>query len=265
MATTLAATYTGPSSDGLETPILIKQDAWSLYTHRITNGRVIRLLRAIVESEEYKVDMDCGIEGGVLVCPVRAYPKVAGIDYTLLASWGELSERVVEMAEISEQVQFRLASVASTEFPPRQILSAEWTLHCLDRDGNPISAPALVIDDQEIKTSNGQEVYGTSTVRYLCEIHHYILNAPRRDDALDNNFSAVLVAPVIGYQPAYLVVDMPPGIDEFEADADATCGGSTMASMINQDEDLDIPEPSTADKYTEVDYCPQTIIREWTQ
>lgn len=244
--------------------VLIEQGDWSVYTAKVTRQEVVRWLAAWIGGDEYQQRIDCGMAGGDLVCPVYVYPLAAGVAYRLLTSWGQLSERVVEVIEIVEQVQFRLTDTASTKYPARAIRSVEWTVACLDPDGEVIASPALIISGQELHS--GQMVYGTATVAYECERHCYILNAPRRLTAVDSHYSAVLVAPVAGYEPARIVLTMPPGIEAFERDPDAKCGGGSSSGSAAWDANPDPPpDPQPANLITEVDYCDQTTIREWTE
>ena len=135
---------------------------------------------------------------------------------------------------------------------------------CLDGSGEVIAPPALTADGPTIRSA--AVVYGTAEVTYLYERHTYILTAPRRAEALDKNFSAVLVAAIPGFTPVVLVVEMPPGIEAFEADADAVCGASWGFEVEDDDdEDHDTPEATTANLITEVDYCTQQVVREYTE
>lgn len=261
---TLPIDYAVPETD--RSPlVLIEQAEWSVYTSRVTRQEVVRWLAARIGGDTYQQRIDCGMAGGHLVCPVYVYPRSPGVRYRLLTSWGELSERAVELVEMVEQVQFRLSTEEATRYPSRSIRAVEWTVECLDASGAVIDPPALTIAGQAVRC--GQPVYGTATVRYLAERHGYILNVPRRECAIDAHYSAVLIAPVAGYEPARLVLTMPPGIDRFEADPDARCGGgrSLSGTIVWDDPPSPPPDPQAADLITEVDYCDQTAIREWTE
>lgn len=261
----LTATYTGPSAEQAAL-LLLTQGEWSVYVGKVTKGEVVRFVSAAVTEEEYQATVDCGLAGDNLICPIIAYPLVPDLDYRLLTSWGELSARSVEMVEIrDEQVQFRLTTEATTEFPARAIRSVNWTMDCLDQTGEVVAPPTLTIEGQSIRSA--APVYGTATVHYITERHTYILNAPRRETAIDNNWSAVVVAPIIGYEPVRLVVEMPPGINNFEADPDAVCGrvGRGGGSVTFPEDPYYPPEPAGADLITEVDYCDQEVIQEYTR
>ncbi len=255
---TLTATYSGAAAAALDL-LRIEQQDWSVYTGKVSKQEVVRWVAAAISEEAYELAVDCGIAGESLVCVLYAYPLVADLDYRLLTSYGTLSERAVALIEISEQVQFRLTDSAATEFPARSILSVEWTVECLNADGEVVAPPALSVVGTDIVSA--ATVYGTATVRYLCERHSYVLNAPRRTDALDNNFSAV-VAGVYQGGLAHLVIEMPPSIDVFEADADADCGWSTVGAITAPDDELPVVQPQSANKTTTVDYCSQIIVDE---
>jgi hypothetical protein len=258
----LSAIYAGPASTSAA-KLVLEQAEWSVYTGTVTKQELVRWVAAAVLEEEYTAKIDCGMTGDALICPIYAYPLEADLNYRLLASYGELSERSVEIIEITELVQFRLADTASPKYPARAIVAVEWTVECLDALGELVAPPALTTDGQAIRSAT--VVYGTVSATYLCERHTYILNAPRRADALDNNYSAVVAAAVPGFAPVVLVVEMPPGAEAFAADPDAICGASWHGGATWPDEDDSIPEATTANLITEVDYCEQEIIREWTE
>lgn len=260
----LSATYTGPAAD-TSAQVLLRQRPWSRYTGRVTKQEAVRWLMAKTGGTEYQMRVDCGLVGGAIICAIEVYPLVAGLDYRLVASWGELSARSVRMVEIvDEQVQFRLTDTTTTEMPARSIRAIQWTDVCLDRDGAVIDPPTLTVTGSTLHA--GTAVYGTASITYLTEQHGYVLNAPRRAAALDNHFSAAVVAVVPGYSPVVLALDLPPGIEAFEADADAVCGRRRAGSVAGGDDGGGrVPTPLAADLITEVDYCKQTTLREYTQ
>jgi hypothetical protein len=264
MLTTLTATYTGPTA--IERTLLeIRQGEWSRYLGVITKDAVARWLRAAVSERNIALDVDCGMSGGSVLAEIDCYPLVAGLDYTLYASWGNLSRRSVAMVEIvDEQVQFRLTDTATTDFPARSIKSVRWTDDCLDQAGNVVAPPVLWVEGDGLRSA--APVYGTATVHYVCERHRYILTVPRRDEALDNHFSAVVAAAIPGYAPVYHVLTLPDFVSLFEADPDARCGGGGGRGSVTGDQTQPVPpSPSGADLITEVDYCSQETVREWTR
>jgi hypothetical protein len=258
----LTALYAGPAATSAA-KLLLVQAEWSLYTGKVTKQELVRWVAAAVLEEEYAAKIDCGMSGEALVCPIYAYPLEPDLEYQLLASYGELSERAVEMIEITELVQFKLTDSATPEYPARTIVATEWAVGCLDAAGEVVAPPALTTDGQSIRSAI--PVYGTASATYLCERHTYILNVPRRAEALDSNYSAVVVAAIPGFAPVVHVMEMPPGVEVFEADPNATCGASWHGGATWPDDEDPIPEATTANLITEVDYCKQETIREWTE
>jgi len=264
MRSSLAATYTGPVADS-SAKLLLRQGKWSRYVGKVTKGEMVRWVAAAIGGKDYQAKVDCGLAGDAVVCTIEAYPFFQDLAYRLVSSWGELSERSVELVEIrDEQVQFRLTDTAATEFPARAIRAVQWTAECLDVDGNVTAPPPLWADGETLRS--GAVVYGTATVHYVCERHTSILNAPRRETALDNHWSAVVVAAIPGSMPARLLLELPPGIDALD-EPDAVCGrrGGGRSSVKRADGSMPPPEPDGADLITEVDYCDQRTIREYTQ
>ena len=238
----------------------IEQQEWSAYTGRVTTGVMVSALRTLLYGEESTDRVNCGVIDGAVICQIDVYPRRSGLEYQFAASWGELSPRYEEEITETELVSFHLASSASPSHPCREILSATWVDHLVyDAEGNKIAAPALIIDGT-IATQNGQAIYGTAEVIYRSERHRYSLVIPRRGTAIDNFFSAV----VYGWYEGgldYLQIDLPPGIEVFEADAKASCGYSSTAS-VTDDEDDPIDQPVTASRVSDIDYCSQEVVED---
>lgn len=259
MATsTLTLAYAGQSGNGALDLLAIEQEPWSVYTGSITKGEMIRWLAAVVTGEDYQSRIDCGMAGDQLVCTLYAYPAVPGLNYRMFASWGALSDRMVEMLELEELIQFRLTTEERTDHPVRSLLSVVWEDECYGPAGEIVSPPALTFSGNAV--SCGQAVYGTARVRYSCERHTYVLNAPRREMAIEDHFSAV-VAGVYDGGLAVLVVEPPPGIEAFESDPEARCGsGFTGHGSVTWPDDDDPVEASPSNRETVVDYCTQKVI-----
>lgn len=257
MTTTLAATYTGPKAADPSTLLILKQEDWPETTGAISIQEMLRIIGSTIVATDYEPDIDCAVSGGVLGCTVYAYPLVAGLDYRLLASWGSLSGPHVDMVEIEELVQFRLTDEASPEYPARAITSVAWADDCYGPDGEIIPQPTLTTDGEQVLSST--TVYGTAEIRYLCERHTYQLTAPRREVAYEDNFGSVLVGIYDGGIVS-LDIELPPGIDAFEEDEDADCGSSWHGSLIDDDDQQDVPEAQPASRTTRIDYCTQQTI-----
>ena len=259
-ASTLTLTYQRPQSSRTPRDLLqIEQDDWRPYTGVVTVGEMVGYLANWLYSEQYDSMIDCGLVGDDVVCTVRVYPREPNLAYQFYTSWGTLSARSVAMLEIEETINFAMEARVSPEHPPRSIASAEWLDDCYDLEGNIISPPALAIDGEEIVSSVA--CYGSVLVSYVTEQHTYLVTCPRRAEAIDNNFSAVVYGVYSGGLN-WLVLEMPPGIDAFEADQEARCGWGGISGSITGPED-GVPEDTTkADKLTVVDYCSQQVADE---
>lgn len=258
-AQALTITYGLPSGRDVDPLDLLQleQDKWGTWVGAITKQALVRMLAARLSGDSMEVESDCGMVGDTLVCTVRAWPRQSGLLYRLYTSWGQLSERAVDMVDLTELVQFKLTTESGTEHPVREILSVVWDDDCYGPEGEVVTPPTLVADGEQVRC--GSPVYGTARVRYLSERHTYTLSVPRRDDAIDNHFSAVVVGVYAG-GINWLEIEMPPGIESFEDDPDAVCGGRWDGGSIDNDDDDDEITPSGADRHTVVDYCTNTIL-----
>jgi hypothetical protein len=253
-------TISSPAASSLGL-LQIEQQEWSAYTGRVTTGVMVSALRTMLYGEESTDRVNCGVIDGAVICQIDVYPRRPGLAYQFATSWGELSPRSEEEITETELVSFHLESNASPSHPCREILSATWVDGLVyDGEGNEIAAPQLVIASNTIATKNGQAIYGTAEVVYRTERHSYTLTIPRRDEAIDNFFSAV----VYGWYEGgidYLQIELPPGIETFEADATAACGHSVTAS-VTDDEGDPIDQPVTASRVSIIDYCSQEVVED---
>ena len=240
----------------------IEQQPWSVYTGKVTKQEVVRILAALMEERSYQAAVDCGLAGDQLVALLYLYPRTPGLAYELFCDWGQLSDPIVEQVEIEEQVQFDLSTSGSPSRPVRKIISASWQDDCCNAQGDIVKLPPPTIAGDQLESS--QAVHATALVRYLSERHTVVLNAPRREDALDQQWASVMVATYPGGLKLHELV-MPPGLAAFAADPDAVCGASWTGSVIESVEDPYPPAPRGADLVTEVAYCKQATLREYTQ
>ena len=263
MPESLTLTYGLAAADREPADLLrLEQEPWSIYTGLITKGEMLRWLSAVVSDTDYVSGVDCGLTGDTLVSTLYVYPYEADLVYQLHTSWGQLSERRVEMQEIRELVQFRLTTEERTDYPVRRILGVDWDDDCYGPDGEIVAPPALTADRETISCAS--PVYGTAEVRYLCERHTYTLTAPRREEAIDNQWSAVVVGVYAGGL-THLITEMPPGIDSFADDMDAICGRRGGSGSVDWPEKEYPIIPGTGRKITEIDYCSQKVDREWVE
>lgn len=239
--------------------LLLEQEPWSVYTGRVTKQELVRWLAAVLSGEEYQARIDCGMAGDALVCLIYAYPLVQDLNYRLMTSWGTLSDRSVELIEATESISFRLSTHERTKYPIRELRSVAWKDQCYGPSGEIVHPPELTSDGEGVVCA--APVYGTATVRYIYERHAYILNAPRREGALGNHYTAVITGIYDGGLEV-LVVEMPPGVEAFEADPNAICGlggGGTYGGTAEWPEEDDVIQPQTASRETVIDYCTQKI------
>ena len=253
-------TISSPAASSLGL-LQIEQQEWSAYTGKVTTGVMVSALRTLLYGDETTDSVNCGVIDGSVICQIDVYPRRRGLRYQFASSWGDLSARYEEEITETELVSFHLESTASPSHPCLEIISAAWVDDLVyDADGNEIAAPSLIIDGTTIATKNGQAIYGTAEVVYRTERHSYTLIIPRRDEAIDNFFSAVIYGWYEGGID-YLQIDLPPGIEVFEADASATCGHSITAS-VTDDEDNPIDQPVTASRVSIIDYCSQEVVED---
>ena len=254
----LTITYSGPSVASLGL-LIIEQAEWGRYTGRVTTGAMVRALRELLYSEESSEQLvNCGMVGGSVVCLILVYPRVQGLVYQFAASYGDLSARLEEIVEESETINFSLDTSVTPQHPPLAIHSATWADVVYDAAGNEITAPPLSIDGGNITTTI--PVYGAVDVVYTTERHAYTLTAPRREDAVDNFYTAA----VFGWYEGgleYLQLDMPPGIETFDADANAVCGHSVTATVDDEERDP-IDQPVAASRVSIIDYCSQEVVED---
>lgn len=237
--------------------LYIEQRAWLPWTGQVTKPQLVRYLASLLYSEAYQDQIDCGLSGGSVVCVVDVYPKRAGLAYQFFTSHGQLSARSEALVVIeAETVDFQMATAASPQYPPREILSVAWAGPCYLVDGTEIAQPLLTIEGSTLVSARA--CLGTALVSYRTERHSYVLTAPRRDTALDNHYSAVVWGVYSGGLN-YLAIELPPTIAEFEADAEAVCGWGGSATVTTQDPDSSEVQPSPKNRRTVYDYCSQLI------
>jgi len=249
--------YQGPAAESLDL-LQIEQVDWDRYTGKVTTGAMVRALREMLYGEAAGSLVDCGMTGGCVVCLILVYPRVPGLSYQFAASYGDLSERLEEIVEESETINFSLENSASPNHPPLAIISAEWADVVCDAAGNEIVPPPLTIEGDEIISPI--PVYGAVDVVYATERHAYTLTAPRREDTVDNFYTSAVYG-WYGGGVNWLAVKMPPGIETFNADADAVCGGGS-GFIETPEEDDPGDEPVTGNRRSVVDYCSQEIVED---
>lgn len=254
----LSITYNGPEASGGLGLLQIEQQPWAPYTGKVTRAEMVRYLSALLYGGEYQSSIDCGLVAGAVVCVVNVYPRVADLVYQFQTSHGTLSGRSVEMVKETEAMSFALTTEVTPSHPVRAILAVEWISECYNADGAVVDQAQLSTDGSTITIPT--PVYGSVSVTYRTERHSYVLNAPRRDDAIDNFYSAAVFGVYDGGVD-WLTIEMPPGIETFEADAGAYCGWGSTASVTDDDPDYPVTDGKHT-RTTDVDYCSQETISE---
>lgn len=259
MANALTILYTVPATEALDL-LIIEQGEWAATTGTITKAELVRYLAAMIDGTEYTSSTDCGFDAhGDVLCLVDVYPLMAGLVYQFHTSHGSLSGPVVEMVEATELLNFTLSNSERPNHPARSIRSVSWLDKCYDASGAVVSPPPLAIDGDTITIPS--PVYGSVSCTYTTERHRYTLTAPRRTDAVDGFYEAVVYGLYDGGLN-WLQIEMPPGITTFAEDADADCGLGGGTSTVTEEPDDDTT-PVADDRHTRttvVDYCSQTII-----
>lgn len=253
----LTISYAGPSAGAPLDLLQIEQQSWDALTGKVTRAEMVRYLAALLDGTEYRPLVDCGMVDGSVVCVVDVYPRRAGLVYQFHTSHGSLEGPTVSNEQVEESLSFRLDTEVTPQHPVRRIESVEWLSECYNAEGAIVDAPQLTIDGEVITIPS--PVYGSVTVKYRTERHSYILTAPRRETAIDDAYSAVVYGVYAGGLN-WLVIEMPPGIEAFEADAEADCGWGSTASIKDDEEEPWPVEDGIHTRTTVVDYCSQTII-----
>nr|WP_321465166.1 hypothetical protein [uncultured Desulfobulbus sp.] len=254
----LSISYSGPDAASAKDLLQLEQSPWGAYTSRVTRAEMVRYLSALLYGTEYSSHIDCGLVNGAVVCVVAAYPRVPDLVYRLHTSHGALSSPAREMPLLTEALSFRLTTELSPAHPVRKIKSVEWLSECYNAEGAVVDPPPLSTDGETITIPTA--VYGSVSVTYRTERHSYVLTSPRREDAIDNYYSAAVYALYDG-GISWLVIEMPPGIETFEINEDAECGWGSTASITDDDQDYPVTDGKHT-RTTDVDYCSQEIISE---
>lgn len=250
----LTITYAQPVPEQRDL-LLIEQEEWARTTGVVTTAEMLRYVSAFVYNQLYRGSTNCSMVDGRLVCTVNVYPRVSGLAYQLHASWGELSGPRGGLVEITEILNFTLTTEERVKYPCRSISAVRWLAECYDPSGAVVDAPALTIAGDAITIP--APVYGSVEVRYQTERYQHTLAIPRRDEALEEMFTAAVYALYQGGL-TWIEIDLPSSFDE--ATATERCGFSGTASVTWPEDD---PRPVADNPYrrhTLVDYCSQTII-----
>lgn len=254
MPEVLTLSYSTPSVDGGDL-LMIEQEEWGKNTGVVTSAEMLRYVSAWVYNQLYRASTDCGMVDGQLRCQVNVYPRVPGLSYQLHTSWGSLSGPRGGTTAVEEILNFTLSTEERVKYPCLEILDVDWMAECYDASGAVVTPPPLTIDGNAIVIT--APVYGSVQVRYRTERYSHTLSIPRREDALEEFFSAAVYALYSGGL-TWIEIDLPNSFDE--ATATERCGLSGSGSVTWPEDD---PRPIADNPYrrkTVVDYCSQEII-----
>jgi len=237
--------------------LLVEQADWKPFTGYVTKGNMVRRIANMLYGDAYQAEIDCGMVGSQVVAAIYVYPLRDNVRYRLVATHGVLSDGQFEASEQEETLHFSLETTASIRYPAARILSAEW-LSSYDADGNATTKPSVTAIGREVTASG--PVYGSLRIRYIANRFDHILTMDKREDAVENWYSAAIVALPSGGRPVFLTFDPPPTAEEM-AKGDYGCGmGSNGGTATTVKHPLDEPEASRHQRFVQVDYCTQTIL-----
>lgn len=242
-------------SGGLEL-LKIEQDEWNPYVGSITISESIGIIADAIYSRKYQSKLKCGVEFDTVVCGVSIYPYIKGLEFEAYTSHGSLALEAVSVVEISENINFRLSNRASSEFPVIYYRSVEWNGQCFDAKGNVINNPNILIDERGAYTDI--DIYGSAKLLYGTTKYRYLLSIPKRYTSIDNFWTSVVYGVYEGGE-TFKKVEMPPGIEVFNADPDATCG-KTILSVKYPENKPNKPTDDGCDRKIIKDYCSQNVI-----
>jgi len=199
----------------------------------------------------------CGIEeDGTMQVIVNVYPLQRDLNYKLLASYGSLSSKTVDVFDYQELLIFNGTSSGSLRYHSLDIKSAEWEGDVFG-DGGDVITPSFDIDGDNVTV--GSNINGVLLVEYTVERHQYTLSVAPRDDAEKSKYSATVYGLYEGGL-SYRELTQAPGADEYNIEIG--CSGSIDLVSIQGREDKPY-EPPTAepkDRQIVVDYCSQVVI-----
>jgi len=243
--------------------LIIEQVDWEAYTGGLSKfAMVSQIARLIYGEDKYSAHYECGLADNLYHTAIYVYPLVPGLNYNPSATHGELSERVEELAELSESIQLRLNTVIDIKYPVAEIVSATWQGDCYDTHLALVPPPVLRISADRRSVSVSVPVYGTVVIEYRSERHVYELSVAKREEALENRYSSVVYCVYGGGSPQYLAIKPPPAAEELDGNCAQGGGGINMPDP--DDDPPDWPDPH-ADRTTVYGWCyPHVLISDTT-
>ena len=230
----------------------IEQEQPSQADGYLSRAGMYRSIQALINGE-MPGEPDCVNECTVTL---YVYRFDLGLAYLFAASHGSLGARMSEDdLYYTEKLQVSMDDEVRLKYPCFGVVESRWLGGVVyDQDGVVTVAPSFVTDGERIRF--GAPVYGTFAVTYRIHRDKYILSLPRREAAIENNYSSVAFAAFSG-GVEWLEVEMPVGMEE----TDLQCtGGSGNTSFGLPADGGKVPVSVHADQHSKYDYCTQEFI-----
>lgn len=238
--------------------LYFEQESWAPYTGVLTKAAILLFLDNLVNHAENDVEVDCGVEeNGSFLKIVYSYPAYPSLAYTVKTSYGSFISHIQEDLDFEEVIAFSLSTEASLKHNPQNAPELTWMGSVYDRDGNVVPAPAISIDGKIVTIT--EEIYGSLQVNYSVFRRIHTLRVDPRLDAIENVGSSVVYGVYDG-GIAWIVIDPPPGLDDLLG---AECGWGWGGAVTDPEDDpMNSPLNSNANRIIDVDYCSQIVIRD---
>lgn len=263
MSEQLTLTFAAPRGDGDLGPapelLLLEQADWPEHTGQVSRGALVAWLAAQFYGVQASGLVDCGFSGGVTGTDILVWPLRAGVTYRLLTTHGEIGPGEWEEIEEEATVQFSLTTEAELPHPSLAVLDTEW-LGSWDAAGNPDTAPAVTLTPWSRTARIAAPTYGSLRIRYRAGRWVHRLSVARREEAIENWYSAWIVAYPSGGRPVMLEFEPPPTA---EAGGESQCGRTTVGSITADDDDT--PAPPQANRVIRTktyDYCTGVLVND---
>lgn len=247
--------YARPAAGKAPDLLFYEQEKWAPYTGLVTKANLVKMLARLLYGDRYQETIDCGMRDGgkSFVAVVHAYPLVPNLQFETHTTYGTLSEGVVEDYLHTEQVGIVYEEEKELEYPAMSVESVEWLGGIYNKNGRTVPARDLAVSGKKLYV--GGQVCGTVKLSYWVRRTTFILSIEKREDAIENFYSAA----VYGIYPggiAFKEISAPPGAEAFAPDPDAVCGWTYRLRVTYHEKDPRPPKPdSPSDETRRVDFC----------
>lgn len=258
----LTITFAAPQGGGSAEPVdllLLEQAPWPEHTGQVSRGAMVAWLAGQFFGATATGLVDCGFAHGATGADIYAWPLRAGVHYRIATTHGELGEGEWEDLEEEAVLQFSLTTTADLPHPAASVVDVEW-LAAYDAQGNPDVLPGVTVAPWSRAVQLSAPTYGSVRIRYRTGRWVHRLSVTRREDAIENWYSAWIVAYPSGGRPVFLGFEPPPTA---EAGGESQCGRTTVGSISADDEDK--PEPPKAGATVRTmtyDYCTGVLVND---